>query len=501
VSDFALAAAVVTAAPDRRHERRLTLLLLGIALLARVPFWWHGFGGHPDEWLVIRSGLDFWLHGTYYPSRVPGYPFDEFLMGGLAWLGGAAACAAGATAASLLTLAYLRGLAPLYGIRDWFWPVLAFSFEPWVWSSGTHGLDYIWGTGALIAALYYVERREFAGAGLACAIGYGFRATSLLWIIPVIRVLLIERRWQGILRFALWAAVPALIPTVPMVWSLVTRPDAWAGAGPLSGDNLSTLVHKYPTLLLLAAFHMAELFGIPAAIILLAGCWKYRSRFYSLLRREGWPWIAVLIFLLLLPLFIEDSEKTEYMLPALPGVFLVLARCLSDRWWQALTIAFIFSAFVSFGFGRAIHPGGIRVAVAAPSLRPGALLWYSGRARDSNAAVERVGAELAQPSRIVRPGHEFDRLDEFYVSSLLRRGPPAQARIACPLIPGRLSFPANEAPKITRTGGLPKPPPAYWPVLTCCTTNSAIVLWNTPSLDAAHLAGISRNLCASPPKR
>jgi hypothetical protein len=176
MSDVArLDAASAPVEVDQPREQRLTLLLLAIAALARIPFWWHGFGGHPDEWLVIRSGLDIWLHGAYFPSRIPGYPLDEIVMGGLAWLGGSTACAAGATVASLITLAYLRGLAPLYGIRDSFWPVLAFSFEPWVWSSGTHGLDYIWGTGALVAALHYVERRQFAIAGLACAIGYGFR--------------------------------------------------------------------------------------------------------------------------------------------------------------------------------------------------------------------------------------------------------------------------------------------------------------------------------------
>src|SRR5579885_3690434 len=94
-----------------QQERRLTWLLLAIAAAARLPFWWHGFGGHPDEWLVIRSGLDIWLHGIYYPSRpTPGYPLNEILMGGLAWLGGEALCAAAATLASLVALFFIRAL-------------------------------------------------------------------------------------------------------------------------------------------------------------------------------------------------------------------------------------------------------------------------------------------------------------------------------------------------------------------------------------------------------
>lgn len=46
-------------------EQRLTLFLLLLAALARIPFIWRGFGGHPDEWMVVRSGLDLWLKGVY----------------------------------------------------------------------------------------------------------------------------------------------------------------------------------------------------------------------------------------------------------------------------------------------------------------------------------------------------------------------------------------------------------------------------------------------------
>jgi hypothetical protein len=446
---------------------------------------------------VIRSGLDVWLHGIYYPSRIPGYTLDEILMGGLAWLGGSTACATAATVASLITLAYLRGLAPLYGIPNSFRLVLAFSFEPWIWSSGTHALDYIWTTGALVAALYHVERRQFAAAGLACAIGYGFRPTSLLWIVPVfIRVLAVERRWRRVLRFALWAAIPALVPSALMMWIRITRPDAWAGLGPVSGQTLVMVGHAYPTLLSLAAYHLIELSGIPAFLILLAGCYKYWRPLLDLLRRrEGWVWICLLIFVLQLPTFIMDSEKTEYMLPALPGLFLIFGRCLTDIWWNALTAGFIFSAFVAFGFGHVSQLGGVRIAFAVPTLRPGALLWYTGRARHSNDIVTRTGEELAQRGRIIRTPEDFDRLDEFYVSSLLHRGPAAQARIACPLIPTRLSFPSGGTLEIAPTNGLPRSRPSDYPMLVCCRSTSALVLLHTPALQKGSPDAIIPEFC------
>lgn len=489
---------------DRRKEQRQTLVLLAIALAARIPFLWHGFGGHPDEWLVIRSGLDFWLHGIYYPSRIPGYPLNELLMGGLAWLGGATACAAAATVASLITFCYLQRLAPLYGVRNPFWMVLAFSFEPWVWSSGTHGLDYIWGTGALIAALYYVERRRFGAAGLACAIGYGFRPSSLVWIVPVfVRVLILERRWREVLRFALWAAVPALIPTAMMIWVMITRPDAWAGMGPLGAPTLGLVKNAYSTLLVLASYHLIELIGVPAAALMIVFCWFRRDRLLRIFRdRKGWVWIFIAIFVCLLPTFVEDSEKTEYMLPALPGLFLILGRCLSDVQWMAMAATLFFCAFVSLGFGHTLHTDGIRLAVAAPSLRPGALLWYAERAKESNEIIARTGAVLSQSSAIMRASNEFDRLDEFYVSSLLKRGPSAQARISCPLAPARLSFPTSDMPEIRASKGLPKAPPSAYQMLVCCPSTSALLLHNTPRVNSGKLDDAIKNFCSlAPPLR
>jgi hypothetical protein len=472
---------------DRRQAHRQTLLLLVTATMARIPFLWHGFGGHPDEWLVVRSGLDFWLHDVYFPSRPIGYPLNDILMGGLAWLGGATACAAASLVASLITLAYMRGLAPLYGIRDSFWMVLAFSFEPWVWSSGTHGLDYIWGTGALVATLYYVEHRRFAAGGLSGALGFGFRWSSPVWIGPVfIRVLLIRRNWQQVWRFVVWSVVPSLAVLAMIVWPFRIRPD------------LLTVRPAFNpvTALALALFHCVELLGFPPALLIAAACFHYRRKFAAPFRfGESWAWIFVFMFGCLFIPFAIDSGKTEYMLPALPGLFMILGRCLSNGWWKVITVAFVVSAFVSFGFGHASSREGGEVRLAMPSLRSGPVLWYTLRAKDSNDAVLRLAAGLSRRSAVVRA--PSDRLDEFYVSSLLKRGMPAQARIGCPLLPARLAFPRGGSIEISRSDGLPKPPPNYWPILICCKSASTVVLASTPTADANDLTSAVNDFCRS----
>jgi hypothetical protein len=486
---------------DTKREQRLTLIILLVAGLARLPFLWHGFGGHPDEWLVVRSGRDFWLHGIYYPSRLaPGFPLNEIMMGGLAWLGGAAACAIGAAVASLVMLVYLRRLAPLLGIRDSFWMVLAFSFEPWVWSSSTHGLDYIWGTCSLAAALYYLERRRFGAAGLTCAIGFGFRPSSLLWIGPLfVRVVLIGRRWQSVVRFVLWTAIPALLPTAMIVSVYLSRPETLAMTSEVGPTSIRTIQHDLIPTALLALYHLIELMGqIPAVLLIIIALLVCRQRLSSLFRSgEGWVWNYILIFACLFAMFVVESGKPEYMLPALPGLFMILGRCISNKWWMAITAAFIVNAFISFGFGHVPHAGGVRIALAAPSLRPGALLWYAERAKDSNDRVARTGSELSEPSRIIAADPEIDRLDDFYVSSLLKRGPASQARISCPLVPAFLSFPEGRPPDITPSRGLPGAPPSRYPILICCQSMSGLILRKTPLSQTDELHEIIGRFCAT----
>ena len=396
--------------------------------------------------------------------------------------------------ASLVTLAYLRALAPFYGIRDSFWPVLAFSFEPWFWSSGTHCLDYVWGTGSLVAALYYVERRQFAAAGLACAFGFGVRPTSLLWILPVfVRVCFLDRRWQGVLRFALWTAIPALIPALMMFSAIAADPkEALTATG-----NVTFYVSKavrYPIVApLLAFYHLIELMGhIPAMLLIAAACYAARDRLYRLFRSgEGWLWINVAIFALLFAVFLNHSDKTEYMLPALPGVFLILGRCLYNNWWKAITVAFVFNAFVSFGVGHA-PAWGQPIELARPSLRSGALLWYASRAKGDNDEVSRLGSEMLAPSQIIRS--DRDDLTSFYVSALLQRGPASQARVDCPLVEKLLSFPEGR-PKLGAANALSIYRASHYPILICCDSISTLVPHNTPLSREDEVKAVVRRSC------
>ena len=135
------------------------------------------------------------------------------------------------------------------------------------------------------------------------------------------------------------------------------------------------------------------------------------------------------------------------------------------------------------------------IELAAPALRPGALLWYADRAKVDNQIVARIGSELSQTTGIIRA--DRDKLTAFYVSSLLRRGPASEARISCPLIEATLSLSEHLPPKITRSTGVDAYRPSEYPSLICCSSSSALLAYSTPLFRDNELEGAINGFCSS----
>src|SRR5947209_9856621 len=71
--------------------RPLPFALLSLAFIAvRIPFLFYGYGTDPDSWRVALTGRYLLAHAQYLPSRLPGYPLQEFLVAPLTPLGSVA---------------------------------------------------------------------------------------------------------------------------------------------------------------------------------------------------------------------------------------------------------------------------------------------------------------------------------------------------------------------------------------------------------------------------
>jgi len=140
-------------------------------LASRLPFLLPGYGFDPDAWGVAFISRQIATTGTYYVSRFPGYPVQEFFYS-IIWksgpllMNGMTALLSGlATAFFALSMKKMEFAQP-------FFSALVFAFVPVVYVNSVTSIDYVWALCFVLGSLYCVlsDRPVFAGLLLGLAI-------------------------------------------------------------------------------------------------------------------------------------------------------------------------------------------------------------------------------------------------------------------------------------------------------------------------------------------
>ncbi len=443
------------------------VLLVAGAGLVRLPFLWHGFGIHPDEAGVLRSGIEMWLDGRFYISRPPGYPLNELLMGALALVGGGPLCALAAATASVVAVAVFGQWLRVCGVRHAAWIALALAVHPWFWRSSTHTLDYIWAMLTLVLSGHAIETGRYRRGALWCALGLGFRWSSILWVGAfAFRAYQKHRsRREGLL----FIGIVGVVGTVVLAPALLgTR--HWAGEG-------GQYTFLAPTLrrAVLFGYHLVEFWGHVLGVGVIAAAWWFgrlqpRAGVHS---RPDWLWVHVAIVGAYVGLFWLHSDKCEYFLPALPSGLFLLGRTISRRGWQVIALAFLVNGMVTLRLGHWPRSG---IDFSWPHLEAGAVLMDYHHRADTTQRVSALWQQLQEPkAAVVVPGLRV--MEELNVFARLKRGPTRQLIIDGRVIPGMYhqacdaGAPRVEFWPVRRTGD----EKTRWPILLNPDTGSVAI--------------------------
>ena len=458
-----------------------TALLLVTTLLVRLPFLWHGFGVHPDEAGVLRSGIEMWLDGRFYISRPPGYPLNEFLMGGLALLGGGPLCALAAAVASCVAVVALERWLRAAGVRHAVWIALAFAVHPWLWRSSTHALDYIWAMMSLCLAGRDIQTGRYRWGALWCALGIGFRWSSVLWVGPLWAYAWYRQRSRR--EAALFAGVVAVVGTILLLPALLgTR--HWAGEG-----GQYTFLTPTVRRLVLFGYHVVEFWGHVFGVVVIGVAWWLGRRQPSTpaAARPDWLPLHGAIVVLYVALFWLHSDKCEYFLPVLPSALFLMSRAISRRGWQAIALVFLFNGLVTLRVGHWPRSG---VRFMAPHFEAGAVLRDNQHRAETAERVNAFWRGLQEPdATVVVPGLQV--MEELNVFARLGASPASRVRIEGWVVPGMYHLrgpdgcPCVEFWPVRRTGD----EKSCWPVLIHPATGAVAVdgMCVTPADQVARL--------------
>ena len=144
-----------------------------------VPLVVSGPGNDLDVANVFRSGRAIARHLSYVPSRPPGAPVHEAIVGVLDLLGGPLLTNLGSLAAAVLLLVGLHRLLRHEGLgTGGLWAVGLVAANPWFVIAATSTADYVFALAFVIGAALALRSGRPVAAGLLAAASMGCRIGS-----------------------------------------------------------------------------------------------------------------------------------------------------------------------------------------------------------------------------------------------------------------------------------------------------------------------------------
>ncbi len=380
--------------------------LLAVAYaLSRLPWVRLGYGSDPDAWRVAMSARYLLQHGSYLPSRLPGYPVHDITMAGLLW-GGWSATNLATVAVSLVGVFCFAAILRYHRIPSAGVLTPTFAFLPLLWFTSAQTLDYSWALTLLLAAYLALVHDKAVLAGLLLGLAGGCRVTYLVFALPLALLLWQRGSLSPPLRFAATTAVTWLTVFSPIwlrygtaFWNFYDLRPSW-------GDFFHALTEGAVGLMPLVVLG-----------ICLALSSRELRRLPARLRRDpvmaAWALIAVLTLFV----FVRLPLQTYYLMPAAPFLLLLLARTMRRPLLLVICVALVVGGFVDL---YTASPAGWRTPGALAQLRPTAgvvLLDYRLRA-DRLALVSQVRDLPLPPHSVLTAGFYLPMVAELYHGQL-----------------------------------------------------------------------------------
>lgn len=332
---------------------RASLLVAWIALV--YPLTWLGYGSDGDAWLVAETAEQMWTRREYIASRTTGFPLFELSATPAVHVGEWYASNLIAMIGGLAVLGALSRLASNGEFRRPLLVVLGIAFCPIIIKNSSVTMDYLPALAAMTWAYAMLREDRLTACGLLIGLACGFRPSSGLFVIPCALYVLLQRRALApAIRLGITAFVAGIVAYSPSLIKYGVR-------SPMSAIHLDAR-----TMVLIGGYNITQLFGILATLALIAA---YALGLYQCARlrpevvRSPRFVLHVSNILLWLGLFTLIPEETEYLLPLLPSVVILLDMLVPPRIAVVVTALILLQHVIAFDVlggtsgDRQIDPG------------------------------------------------------------------------------------------------------------------------------------------------
>ncbi len=317
-----------------------TLGVLAVALVLALPLLLSGPGNDLDVGNVFRSGRAIARHLDYVPSRPPGAPVHEALVGFGDLIGGPLLTNLLSLAAAGLLLWQLDRLLRDEGVApSGRWVVALVAVNPWFLIAATATADYVFALLFCVLAARAIRQDHAVLAGLAGAAAMGCRVGSIMLLIAlaVAEAAVGRAHWRRVLVTGGVAAGLTLVVFIP----------SFVEAGGLAFAENDFSASSPLVQLGRAAAKDVLVLGIPSTLVVLAAI----PALIAALRRWSTSWLVrfgTVGLVLSQLLFVRFPWKMAHLLPSLLCLAVLLAVALEDRrrWLMAMVALQLVFCFV-----------------------------------------------------------------------------------------------------------------------------------------------------------
>jgi hypothetical protein len=325
--------------PAPQHVCFLVLLALAVCAMT-VPRLVINYGMDGDGIRGIIAGRGLLATGVYIPSRLPGNPLFEYFLTAISLLGGHVLTNLMVLTFYVLCIAAFRILAE---DRDHQLLLLAlFSLTPILVLNAVVTKDYIPGLAMLLWCYVCARRKQYISAYVLLGLAIGFRLPNVLFMVPLAAFLFLRgQRLSEILLLSCISGVMGLLLYAPIYRVF-------------GADMLAVPAHSYHGLayVMFTGYRLLMVFGpIATAGIIIALALSAKRIFQVTREKLEAPdpeyCLELMALLVFLALFIRHSDKSEYLIPAIPFFYLLMWRWLHRGALITLSVLIVSFAFVS----------------------------------------------------------------------------------------------------------------------------------------------------------
>jgi hypothetical protein len=318
-------------------SRPLAFAVLAVLyVLSRVPWIDNGYGTKPDAWRIALSGYWLWEHGSFYPSRLPGYPIPEFAYAAL-FKGGWLATNSLTIFVSLVGVWFFARIVRELSLPNPALIVGAYAFTPLLWINSMNTMDYTWALTFILGCYYFLLVENDLAAGIMLGLAVGSRIPSAGMALPFLLYMWRSGKRDEIRTFIVAVLAIAVAAFSPIIWRY--------GPGFFTFYDAKV---PYRDVIRLLAKDSLGLAGALALIIATAVSLPRLLRLPVDFVRDKNVMVWVLAIAVTAATFARLPHEAAYLIPLYPFAYLLAGRYYRPGAFLGAAAIIVFAGFVDF---------------------------------------------------------------------------------------------------------------------------------------------------------